>query len=170
VQKVTIVPHGQALGLTEQVPAQERRNLSETYLKSRLIVMLGGRTSEELVFSEVTTGAENDLIQATGLARQMVTTWGMGSLGLLAFKSDEQQPFLGYELAQNREYSEATADRIDRDVQRLLDEAHEEARRTLNAAREQLDQLVELLLKNETVSSTQLTQILGPRRTLVADK
>ncbi len=100
----------------------------------------------------------------------MVTTWGMGSIGLLAFKSDEQQPFLGYELAQNREYSEATAARIDQDVQRLLDEAHEEARRCLNAARPQLDQLVELLLKDETVSSTQLTQILGPRRTIDADK
>ncbi len=164
VQKVTIVPHGQALGLTEQLPAQERRNLSETYLKSRLTVMLGGRTAEELVFSEVTTGAENDLVQATNLARQMVTTWGMGSLGLLAFKSDEQQPFLGYELAQNREYSEATAARIDQDVQRLLDEAHAEARRCLSGARARLDQLVELLLKDETVNSTQLMQILGSRR------
>jgi cell division protease FtsH len=126
--------------------------------------MLGGRTAEELIFSEVTTGAENDLVQATDLARQMVTTWGMGHLGLLAFKSDEQQPFLGYELAQNREYSEATAARIDQDIQGLLGEAHEEARRCLSAARAQLDQLVELLLKEETVNATQLTQLLGPRR------
>ena len=165
VQKVTIVPHGQALGLTEQLPAQEQRNLSETYLKARLAVMLGGRSAEELVFSEVTTGAESDLVQATSLARQMVTTWGMGGLGLLAFRSDEQQPFLGYSLAQNREYSESTAAQIDRAMQRLLDEAHDEARRTLTAARAQLDQLVEQLLKDETVNSAQLTQILGPRAT-----
>jgi cell division protease FtsH len=165
VQKVTIVPHGQALGLTEQLPAQERRNLSEAYLKSRLTVMLAGRTAEELVFNEVTTGAENDLVQATSLARQMVTSWGMGSLGFLAFRSDEQQPFLGYELSQNRDYSEATAARIDQDIQRLLGEAHEAAAQCLGDARAQLDQLVELLLKEETANSAQLTQLLGPRRT-----
>jgi cell division protease FtsH len=168
VQKVTIVPHGQALGLTEQLPAQERQNVSEAYLKSRLIVMLAGRTAEELVFNQVTTGAENDLVQATSLARQMVTSWGMGSLGFLAFRSDEQQPFLGYELSQNRDYSEATAARIDEDIQRLLGEAHEAAAQTLGGARAQLDQLVELLLKEETVNSAQLAQILGARRTASA--
>jgi cell division protease FtsH len=168
VQKVTIVPHGQALGLTEQLPAQERRNVSEAYLRARLTIMLGGRTAEELVFRQVTTGAENDLVQATSLARQMVTTWGMGSLGLLAFKSDEQQPFLGYELAQNRDYSEATAARIDVDMQRLLNEAHEAATQCLQGARQQLDQLVELLLKQETVNAAQLAQILGPRQTASA--
>ncbi|HXP92942.1 MAG TPA: cell division protein FtsH, partial [Candidatus Binatia bacterium] len=122
------------------------------------------RTAEELVFNEPTTGAENDLVQATSLARQMVTTWGMGSLGLIAFKSDESQPFLGYELSQNREYSEATAARIDQDMQRLLDEAHEYARQCLNSARTQLDQVVELLLKDETVKAPELTRILGPQR------
>ena len=163
VQKVTIVPHGPALGVTEQIPAREQLNLSEAYLKSRLAVMLGGRTAEEIVFNSVTTGAESDLVQATSLARQMVTTWGMGSLGLLAFKSDERQPFLGYELAQNREYSDETAARIDRDMQRLLDEAHEAARQCLQRARRELDQLVDVLLQEETVTAAQLTQILGPR-------
>jgi cell division protease FtsH len=163
VRKVTIVPHGQALGLTEQLPGEERHNLSRTYLKARLAVMLGGRTAEEIAFSEVTTGAENDLVEATRLARRMVTRWGMGKLGLVAFKTDEQQPFLGYEISQGRDYSEATAARIDQEVHALLDEAHEEVRRCLSGARERLDRLVEALLREETVGSEELNRILGPR-------
>ncbi len=163
VRKVTIVPHGQALGLTEQLPGEERHNFSRTYLKARLAVMLGGRTAEEIAFGEVTTGAENDLVEATRLARRMVTRWGMGKLGLVAFKSDEQQPFLGYEISQGRDYSEATAARIDQDVQRLLEEAHEEVRKRLTDARERLDRLVDALLREETVGPDELNQILGPR-------
>ena len=163
VHKVTIVPHGQALGLTEQLPARERRNFSEEYLRNRLAVMLGGRTAEELVFHEVTTGAQDDLVQATSLARQMVTAWGMGSLGLAAFKFGEQQPFLGYELTQARDYSEATAAVVDRDVQRLLEDAHEKAFRRLSGAQAQLKDLAELLLAEETVSAGVLQNLLGDR-------
>jgi cell division protease FtsH len=163
VHKVTIVPHGQALGLTEQIPGVERHNLSLSYLKARIAVMLGGRTAEEIVFGEVTTGAEQDLVEATRLARRMVTRWGMGSLGPVAFKTDEQQPFLGYEISQGRDYSEATAARIDQDVQHLLEEAHEEVRRRLSGARDQLDRLVAALLQEETVDREHLESILGPR-------
>jgi cell division protease FtsH len=163
VRKVTIVAHGQALGLTEAVPDRERRNLSESYLKGRLVVMLGGRTAEELVFGEVSTGAENDLVEATRLARQMVTTWGMGDLGPLAFESDEQQPFLGYRMAEGRDYSEATAARIDESVKTLLQAAQDEARERLAAARQRLDALVEALIREETLGVEELTQILGPR-------
>ncbi len=163
VQKVTIVPHGSALGLTEQVPSEERHNLSNSYLKGRLAVMLGGRSAEEIVFGDVTTGAENDLVEATRLARRMVTRWGMGKLGLVAFKTDEQQPFLGYEISQGRDYSEATAARIDQEVQSLLEEAHQEVRKRLSDARARLDQLVEVLLKEETVGIEELKVILGPR-------
>jgi cell division protease FtsH len=163
VHKVTIVPHGQALGLTEQLPGQERHNLSLSYLKARLDVMLGGRTAEEIVFSEITTGAENDLVEATRLARRMITRWGMGKLGLVAFKGDEQQPFLGYEVSQGRDYSEATAARIDQEVLRAIEEAHEEARRCLTDSRDKLDQLVDALLREETVSAEELNRILGPR-------
>ena len=163
VQKVTIVPHGRALGLTEQVPSVERHNLSHSYLMARLAVMLAGRTAEEIVFGDVTTGAENDLVEATRLARRMVTRWGMGKLGLVAFKSDTEQPFLGYELSQGRDYSEATAARIDQDVQSLLEETHQEVRRRLSDARGRLDQLVEALLKEETVGIEELKVILGPR-------
>jgi cell division protease FtsH len=163
VHKVTIVPHGQSLGLTEQLPGQERHNLSFSYLKARIDVMLGGRTAEETVFGEITTGAENDLIEATRLARRMVTRWGMGTLGLVAFKTDEQQPFLGYEISQGRDYSEATAARIDQEVQRLIDEAHQEVRRRLTDNRDKLDRLVEALLREETVGAEELSRILGPR-------
>jgi len=163
VHKVTIVPHGQALGMTQQVPGEERHNLSLSYLKARLAVMLGGRTAEEIVFDEVTTGAENDLVEATRLARRMVTRWGMSKLGLVAFKTDEQQPFLGYEISQGRDYSEATAARIDQEVSRLLQETHDSVRRCLTESRDRLDRLVDALLQEETVGSDQLHRILGPR-------
>ena len=163
VHKITIVPHGQALGLTEQIPGEERHNLSLAYLKARLAVMLGGRSAEELVFNEVTTGAENDLVEATRLARRMVTRWGMGTLGPVAFKTDEQQPFLGYEISQGRDYSEATAARIDQDVQRLIEEAHDDVRRRLTDARALLDALAAALLREETVGPEELAQILGAR-------
>jgi cell division protease FtsH len=163
VQKVTIVPHGQALGVTEQVPGEERHNLSQSYLRARLVVMLGGRTAEEIVFGEITTGAENDLIEATRLARRMVTRWGMSKLGLIAFQVDEQQPFLGYELAQRPNYSEATAAEIDAEVKNLLEQSHEQVRRLLNDSRHYLDRLVETLLEEETAGLDKLTQLLGPR-------
>ncbi|MGH7778572.1 MAG: ATP-dependent zinc metalloprotease FtsH [Candidatus Binataceae bacterium] len=163
VHKVTIVPHGQALGLTEQLPSQERHNLSLSYLKARLDVMLGGRTAEEIVFGEITTGAENDLVEATRLARRMVTRWGMSKLGLVAFKGDEQHPFLGFEMSQGRDYSEATAARIDQEVLGLIEEAHQGVRRCLSDNRERLDRLVDALLHEETVGSEELSRILGPR-------
>jgi len=163
VQKVTIVPHGQALGVTEQVPGEERHNFNQAYLKARLAVMLGGRTAEEIAIGEITTGAENDLVEATRLARRMVTRWGMGKLGPIAFRADEQQPFLGYELSQRPDYSEATAAEIDGEVRRLLEEAHEEVQRRLTDRRQSLDLLVEALLQEETVALDELNRILGPR-------
>jgi cell division protease FtsH len=163
VHKVTIMPHGRALGVTAHLPGEDHCNFSRTYLLARLAVMLGGRTAEEIVLGDVTTGAENDLTEASRLARRTVTHWGMGNLGLVAFKADEAQPFLGYELAQGRDYSEATAARIDLDVQRLLAECHEDARRLLMNAREQLDRLVEALLQEETGDQESLVRILGPR-------
>ncbi len=163
VHKVTIIPRGQTLGVTEQVPGEDHYNYDRSYLLARLTVMLGGRTAEEIVVGDVTTGAENDLVEASRLARRMVTRWGMGSLGMLAFKVDEEQPFLGYELAQGRDYSEATAARIDRDVQHLLDQQHKAAHALLGAARDQLDALVEALLKEETVEQDELTRMLGAR-------
>jgi cell division protease FtsH len=163
VHKVTIVPHGRALGVTEQLPSDDHFNYSVTYLMARLAVMLGGRTAEEIAIGDITTGAENDLIEATGLARRMVSRWGMGNLGLVAFKSDDHQPFLGYDLSQGREYSEATAAKIDQEIHRLLEERHKAVSELLTSAREKLDRLVNTLLQEETVGQHMLTEILGPR-------
>ncbi len=163
VNKITIIPRGRALGVTEQIPGEDVYNYSKTYLLARLAVMLGGRSAEEIACGDVTTGAENDLVQATQLARRMVTRWGMGVLGLAAFSADDQQPFLGYELAQGRDYSEATAARVDQDIQRLLNEQHEMVKGLLGGARDQLDRLVDALLKEETVDRDELTRVLGPR-------
>ena len=163
VIKVTIIPRGRALGVTEQLPGKDQYNLSKSYLLARLAVMLGGRTAEETVFKEITTGAENDLVEATKLARRMVTRWGMSELGLAAFQADEEQPFLGYELATGRDYSEATAARIDRAIQNLLEDRHDYARKLLHTHRDKLDALAEALLANETLTQSQLEDILGPR-------
>ena len=163
VQKITIVPHGRALGVTEQLPTDDRYNYSVTYLIARLAVMLGGRTAEEIAIGDITTGAENDLVEATALARRMVTRWGMGTLGLVAFKSEDHQPFLGYDLSQGREYSEATAAKIDQEVQRLLEDRHKAVHKLLTGERKKLDHLVETLLHEETIGQNLLTEILGPR-------
>jgi cell division protease FtsH len=168
VRKVTIVPHGQALGVTEQLPAEERYNMSRGDLVARLDVMLAGRESEALVIGDVTTGAENDLVQATRLARRMITRWGMSSLGPVAFSSEEEQPFLGYQLSQGRDYSEATASRIDQEVDHLLAERQEVVRELLTTARQHLDALAATLLKDETVGDEALVKLLGPRPTAPA--
>jgi len=163
VHKVTIIPHGRALGITEQRPEEDRYNYSREYLLARLAVMLGGRSAEELAIGDITTGAENDLLEATRLARRMVTRWGMGNLGPVAFQSDEHQPFLGYELSQGRDYGEQTADQIDKEVVRLLSERKELAHSLLNGARKQLDQLAQMLLQEETINQEALSRLLGPR-------
>ncbi|MCB9419926.1 MAG: ATP-dependent zinc metalloprotease FtsH [Ardenticatenaceae bacterium] len=169
VHKVTIIPHGRALGVTEQLPQEDHYNVSRAYLLERLAVMLGGRTAEEIVIGDITTGAENDLVQATRLARRMVSRWGMSQIGLAAFDDDEENPFLGYEIAQGHHYSQDTAARIDQEVQTLLEERHQIARQILLEIRSQLDELVDLLLQKETVDQNQLAGILGPRPTITKE-
>ncbi len=163
VRRVTIIPHGRALGVTEQLPGEDRYNYSREYLLARLAVMLGGRAAEELAVGDITTGAENDLIEATRLARRMVTRWGMGSQGPLAFDADEQQPFLGYSLSHGRDYSEDTAARIDRDIRAIIEERQGFVRRLLTGARDRLDRLAEFLLQEETIGEEIFLRVLGPR-------
>ncbi len=165
VNKVSIIPRGRALGVTEQMPGEDQYNYSKEYLLARLAVMLGGRVSEEIALKSITTGAESDLSEATRLARRMITRWGMGSLGPVAYATDEQQPFLGYELTQGREYSEEMAARIDGDVQKLLNERYEFAQQLITGARESLDHLVQELLHEEVVQREELEHILGPKTT-----
>lgn len=167
VNKVTIIPRGRALGVTEQMPGDDQYNYSQEYLLARLAVLLGGRVSEEIALKSITTGAENDLAEATRLARRMITRWGMGSLGPIAFATDEQQPFLGYELTQGREYSEELAARIDEDLQKLLNERYDFSRQLIENARDQLDLLVKALLQEEIIQQEDLVRILGARATSV---
>ena len=161
VNKVTIVPHGQALGVTEQRPMDDRRNYPLDYLVGRLGVMLGGRAAEEIAFGQPTTGAESDLKQATELARRMVGLWGMSeALGPVSYGVGEQQPFLGRELAAPREFAEATAARIDAEVAGLIAAAHDRARATLSRNRAALDALAAELVAHESVTARRLDEIL----------
>ena len=125
--------------------------------------MMGGRVSEEVALKSITTGAENDLAEATRLARRMVIRWGMGGLGPIAFATDNQQPFLGYELTQGREYSEDLAAKIDEDVNKLLSERYDYSKHLLEGSRDLLDKLVKELLKEETIQQEGLVRILGPK-------
>jgi len=162
VQKVTIVPHGQALGVTEQRPMDDRRNYPLDYLRGRLAVSLGGRAAEELVFGQPTTGAESDLKQATELARRMVGLWGMSrELGPVSYGVGETQPFLGRELASPREFAEATAARIDAAVADLISAAHDQARGVLGKERAALDALAAELVAHEMVTARRLDEILA---------
>jgi cell division protease FtsH len=161
VHRVTIVPHGQALGVTEQRPDEDRRNYPRDYLMGRLAVTLGGRAAEDLVFGQPTTGAENDLKVATALARRMVGLWGMtDEVGPVSYGVGETQPFLGRELAASREYGEATAARIDEAVAAIITAARDRATEILRAARPALDALADELVAHEMVDSRRLDEIL----------
>jgi len=163
VHKVTIIPHGLALGVTEQMPEEDKYNYSRSYLLARLAVMMGGRVAEELATGEMTTGAENDLKEATRLARKMVTRWAMTDFGLMTLDGDEEQPFLGYEISQGREYSEASAARVDEQVQQLLKERYDYTRTCLTEKKAALDTLVSVLMERETVTQEELERMIGPR-------
>jgi cell division protease FtsH len=161
VNKVTIVPHGQALGVTEQRPMDDRRNYPLDYLAGRLAVMLGGRAAEEIAFGQPTTGAESDLKQATQLARRMVGLWGMSDeLGPVSYGVGETQPFLGRELAAPKEFAEATAARIDAAVAAYISAAHDQARSILSSERAALDALAAELVSNEAVTGKRIDEIL----------
>ncbi len=163
VHKVTIIPHGQVLGVTQQLPAEDHYNLSRSYLMARLAVLVAGRTAEEIALGDITTGAENDLIEATKLARKMVTRWGMGKLGLRAFRADEEHPFLGYELSRGKDYSESTAAVVDEEVKNLLEKSHEKVYKILIGNKNKLNLTANSLLKEETIDAKDLENILGPR-------
>jgi cell division protease FtsH len=163
VHKVTIIPHGLALGVTEQIIGEDKYNYGQGYLLARLAVMMGGRVAEELAIGEITTGAENDLKEATHLARKMVTRWAMTDFGLMTLDAVEEQPFLGYEITQGRGYSEASAARSDEKVQELLRERYEFTRLKLKDKRSALDTLVEALMECETVTQEEMEKLIGPR-------
>jgi cell division protease FtsH len=162
VLKVTIVPRGQALGITAQLPDDDRRNYSKAYLTARMLVLLGGRVAEEVAIGEITTGAANDLQRVTDLARRMVSQFGMSdAIGPLNFGEDETQPFLGYSISQGRQYSDETAAQIDQEIRRLVEAAHEETRALVLAHRDKLDRLAEELMNSEVVDRPRVLELVG---------
>jgi cell division protease FtsH len=162
VFKVTIVPRGQALGITAQLPDDDRRNYSKTYLQARMLMLLGGRAAEQVAIGEITTGASNDLQRVTDLARRMITQFGMSDeFGPINFGDDETQPFLGYSLAQGRSYSDQTAARIDAEVQRMVETAYQETLKLVRENRDKLDALANELLSNEVVERARVLELVG---------
>ena len=163
VNRVSIVPRGQALGVTYQRPDSDRYNYPEAYLRARIVGMLGGRAAEEIVYGTKTTGAESDIEQATGLARRMVTRWGMSERVGLVQLAPRENPYLGGSGGYGgpRPFSEATAEAIDAEVLKIIGESHEEARRLLSAHRKELDALAEALLSRETLNEQEILEVTG---------
>ncbi len=173
VHKVTIIPRGPALGVTQQLPKEDRLSMSREFAKARLAVMMGGRVAEELVFGQFTTGAGNDIKQASNLARRMVTEFGMSDvIGPISYAADEESVFLGRDFtSRSRNYSEAVANQIDDEVRKFVIEGHEEARQLLSQNREVLDRIATALLERETLDGEDVDAIVAgrdlPQRTKV---
>jgi cell division protease FtsH len=163
VHKVSIVPRGRALGVTQLLPEEDRMDVCESELKTTLLFALGGRAAEKLVFDEYSAGAADDLNKATQLARRMVTHWGMSErLGPVAYRDSEDHPFLGREMAEPRRFSEHTAQVIDEEVSRLLCDAAERATTILTEQREKLDALAKRLEELETIDDKEIERVIGP--------
>ena len=159
IHKVTIVPRGRALGITASLPEEDRHSYSKDWLEGQLCMLYGGRVAEEMIFGpeKVTTGAGNDIERATQMARRMVTRFGMSdAVGLMAIGDSDQQVFLGREMTQKRDVSEHTAQIVDQEVKRILDEAHEQARELLERERDLLERIAQALLDRETLDRTEV--------------
>ncbi len=163
LHKVSIIPRGRSLGATQLLPEEDRVNIAESELHTRLLFLLGGRSAEKLAFNEFTAGAEDDLKKATHLARNMVAHWGMSErLGPVTFRTDEDHPFLGKEMAGPRQFSEHTAQIIDEEVVRILGDASEKARKILGQHRDKLNKLAEALQREETLEGSDIKKLIGP--------
>jgi cell division protease FtsH len=160
LHKVTIIPRGRALGLTQQLPTEDKYSYSKRYLEAMLAVLMGGRIAEEVFLNELTTGAGNDIERATGMARKMVCEWGMSDLGPVTFGKKEQEIFLGREFAQHGDFSEATAVEIDKEVRRILDKAYKAAHEIITNNRNALDRIARRLLERETLDGWEVNQII----------
>jgi cell division protease FtsH len=164
VHKVSIVPRGRSLGVTLVMPESEIHNLGERRLKARIVMMMGGRAAEKMIYNEYSAGAQNDIEQSTSLARRMVARWGMSEIiGPVSFRQSEEHPFLGKEMHTYREFSEETTRQIDSEVQRIIKEAEHRAIELLTQYRDRMDRLVRALLESEDLVREQIEQILGPR-------
>jgi len=160
IHKVTIIPRGMALGLTQQLPTDEKHNYSREYLQAQIAILLGGRIAEEIAIGSITTGASNDLERATDLARRMVCEWGMSdAMGPLTFGKKEEQIFLGREIAQHQDYSEDTAEKIDQEVNKIVTDNYTRANNMLVEFKQKLLEIAEALLIYETLDAEQIKRI-----------
>ena len=172
LHKVTIIPRGRALGVTMNLPERDRYSMRKREIEARLAMMFGGRIAEELIFGaeDVTTGASNDIQQATDLARRMVTEWGMSeTLGRLRYSENEEQVFLGRSIGQAKHVSEETARLIDSEVRRIIEEAEARAREVLTASMDALHNVADALLAYETLSGEEVQNLLKGE-TIVRDE
>ena len=161
VHKVTIIPRGRALGLTMQLPEEDRHGYSRNYLRNNLVVLLGGRVAEEIVFDDITTGASNDIERVTRMARKMVCEWGMSdAIGTLSIGETGEEVFIGREWVQNKNYSEETARLVDAEVKRIVEEAHARCVKLLQDNRATLDRIAQALLERETISGEELDLLM----------
>ena len=161
VHKVTIIPRGRALGVTMQLPEEDRHGYSRSYLRNTLVVLLGGRVAEEIIFDDITTGASNDIERVTRTARKMVCEWGMSeAVGTLAIGETGEEVFIGREWVQNKNFSESTARLVDSEVKRIVDEAHERGRVLLKENEETLHRIARALLDRETITGEELELLM----------
>jgi cell division protease FtsH len=160
LHKVTIIPRGMALGLTMQLPLDDKHCYSKDYLLAQLAILMGGRIAEEMFMHHITTGAGNDIERATDLARKMVCEWGMSELGPMSFGKKEEQIFLGREIAQHRDYSEATAIEIDQQARKLVDGGYQDAKRIISQHAEAMDRIALALLEREVLDGAEVKALI----------
>lgn len=163
ISQITIIPHERSSALAEPLTGDDHHSYNRPSLLALLAVMLGGRGAEEVVMGEITTAAENDLVDATRLARRMVTRWGMGHMGFLALETGNDQALAGRDASQSINYSEKTAAQVDQEIQELLSTCYTGVCKMISASKTQLDRLAEALLKDETLNKAEIARILGPR-------
>ena len=161
LHKVTIIPHGRALGLTMSLPEKDTYTKNKSYLEDRIKICMGGYVAEDIVYGETTTGTSNDIKQATEMARRMVTEWGMSDLGFISLADDDEPLFLGREIARHKDYSEETARRIDEEVGKILNHCMDETKSILTEHRDQLDALTEALVEKETLDDKEIREMFG---------
>ena len=161
VHKVTIIPRGRALGVTMQLPEEDRHGYSRTFLRNNLVVLLGGRVAEEIIFDDITTGASNDIERVTRMARKMVCEWGMSeAVGTLAIGETGEEVFIGREWVQNKNFSEDTARLVDSEVKRIVEEAHSRCRKLLEENLDALHRIAQALLDRETITGDDLDLLM----------
>ena len=161
LHKVTIIPRGMALGLTMQLPIDDKLSHDKKYLEARLAILMGGRIAEEIFLNQMTTGAGNDIERATEMAHKMVCEWGMSELGPLSFGKKDEQIFLGREIAQHRDYSEETAIKIDQQVRKLVEDGYNRAKQIIEERQEAMVRIAEALLEREVLDGAEVLDLIN---------